>query len=394
MPDSLDGSKMPGSENKTSLSTPQAKSPLEEASAEVNPSSNPQAPIEPSAPKPVENVQPADTNKIDGPQTTPAPDTDEFLKSILDDQTGGANEPNVLPPVEAPLPKPVPVPDTPKPIEGESALEEQIDREDLLKSNQPKPEVEPPAQPKIKDEVSGMDGIIANRGQDNSFAKPPLSETGQNSEGQGVSSDFVSSVQQNKPALGKSNKLLYVVVIIAVVAIGGYSVYSITGSKSKTTPSITNSSPVTPSGEAVSTQSPDQRRKNDLYVIQQALFSYYANSGSKYPVALEMVFLNTPGNILETSLVPEYLGSLPADPDTTKNYAYKSADGTKFELTAILDDKSDQEAVLSGDRAILTVTQDSKAPSSAVSATAEAQNTALVESDSASTGDIVSSPTF
>lgn len=398
MPDNINGGNVLNSENKESLSSPQAKSPLEEVSEVSSPAPVPQAPMTPPTPIPGEAMPPADNTSE--PQTTPAPDTDEFLKSILDGQPNAANNSSTPPPVETPplKPEPLSMPGAPTPIEDESVLEKEVDKGDLLKSNQPNFEVEPSTQPKIKDEIGGMDGIVAAQDK-KTLNQPPTPSESQNGGGQNISSDFQLAAQKNKPVSGRSNKLLYVVVVIVVVAIGVYSAYTMFYSKSKTTPTITSSNPVTSSSATVSTLSPDQRRKDDLYVIQQALFSYYANNGSKYPAAPEIAFLNSPGNILENALVPNYLGSLPADPDVTKNYAYKSADGTKFELTAILDNPSDPEVVVNSGKPILTVTQDSQAPGSATSTAStpdslSAQDNAGISTDSSLSGEIVSSPVF
>lgn len=389
MPDSLNSGNMPGGENKTSLSNPQAKSPLEEANEKSNFEAVSQSPVAPPVPE-ANKATPLDGG-VDEPQTTPAPDTDEFLKSILDSppkQEPVPDEP--IPPIPPTPPAPLtpPAPSVlPGPIENEIALEEEVDRGDLLK-NQSNLEEEPQFKPKIKDEIGGMDGIVAGQDRGTDLNQPPASNTPQNGESQTVSSDFLAS-EKNKPASGGSNKLLYVVVVIAILAIGGYTVYSMFFSKSKTTPTVTTSSPVV--SATVSSQSADQKRKNDLYIIQQALFSYYTNNGSKYPIAPEIVFLNSPGNALENALVPDYLGSLPADPDVAKNYAYKSVDGTKFELTAILDDSTDSEALVKDGKPILTVTQDSTAP---LSSSAESEAVVSSSSTAQDTAEIDASPVF
>jgi len=278
-------------------------------------------------------------------EPTKAPDTDEFLKSILDDKTGmpegsvagdagfGAKDKNqeINPFTEQ---SPVPSPPVPEPVaQG--------------------PETLVPPTPSLSDK-SPIDGT-----QQNQPAKPTA----------GVGIDSISGAetpeaqaddmiaQANRPK-GKSSPLrilLAILLAIVVVAVG-YYIYTLLFSAEEST-GIQDTSDETESSAGLTgtemAATDDEQRKADLAIIQEALLNYYAGEG-QFPVAEQLALLTT-GNILETALVPTYLTALPADPSTAKNYGYKS-DGLSFTLTAMLDDTTDSEAVVKEGKAVYSLT--------------------------------------
>jgi len=304
----------------TAVSASEAKEPLAGPSDLSGVKSPDNAPVSDSAsPSP---LAPPDDKAAPG-DSSPAPDTDDFLKSILSEN----NQPKTEAPSE-PAPDNLEFSPNPnaEPVDSKSA-------ENPVEPMSEKPELTlPPAEPE-----SGKD------------------------ENKSVSEDLITSMQK-PPAPAKSYRVLSVVAIVVIVALAGYSIYSIFFAKPKTT--------VTPATEGTAVSSPtsfstqtatsqfagDEQRKADLLQIQQALISYAAGNGNKYPIAVELVNLNSPGNLLEKELVPNYLSRLPADSDSSKFYAYKSPDGKSFTLTAVLDNISDPSASVQGEKAIYTVT--------------------------------------
>lgn len=91
----------------------------------------------------------------------------------------------------------------------------------------------------------------------------------------------------------------------------------------------------------------DTQRKADLETIQDALERYKLAEG-KYPVASERDRTNKDGNVLQIELLNKgHLLTLPVDPlDPQYYYGYLSADGTTYELTAVLENTADPDGIL------------------------------------------------
>lgn len=88
----------------------------------------------------------------------------------------------------------------------------------------------------------------------------------------------------------------------------------------------------------------DAKRKADLKKIQDALLAYKVQNGN-YPSTLGAVekTRDTTSN-LKTALVPDFLESLPLDPENDKYYyGYKSDNGAACELTSILEVRTDPD---------------------------------------------------
>lgn len=97
----------------------------------------------------------------------------------------------------------------------------------------------------------------------------------------------------------------------------------------------------------------DAKRKEDLANLKTALKKYYTATQS-YPVAATMEKTTDPAAL--KVLVPDYLAALPLDPlSSTYYYGYKS-DGTTFELTAVLEDKTDPSGITAGDIFLYRIT--------------------------------------
>lgn len=117
----------------------------------------------------------------------------------------------------------------------------------------------------------------------------------------------------------------------------------------------TNTSSSTVPAEALAR---DQLRKQDLAEIQAALERYKLAEG-QYPLAADRDQTNNPGNQLELELVNKgHLQELPVDPlDPQYYYGYLSVDGSKYELTAILENTKDPTGILVNDFYLYQLTE-------------------------------------
>lgn len=90
----------------------------------------------------------------------------------------------------------------------------------------------------------------------------------------------------------------------------------------------------------------DAARKEAVASILAVLEQYKTDNGV-YPLAADLIKLNTSGNAVEKALVPEYLDALPFDPKASEGwyYAYKS-NGIRCSVSARLEDQSDTEGTL------------------------------------------------
>lgn len=99
----------------------------------------------------------------------------------------------------------------------------------------------------------------------------------------------------------------------------------------------------------------DVIRKTDMVNLKTALNKYY-NAKQSYPTSISVSKtsdIDTPLKVL----VPDYISSLPIDPlSPSYYYGYKSVDGKTFELTAVLEDKSDQAGTFVGNFFLYIVT--------------------------------------
>lgn len=98
----------------------------------------------------------------------------------------------------------------------------------------------------------------------------------------------------------------------------------------------------------------DATRKADLANLKTALGSYF-NAKQSYPISTSLTKTSDPDTPLKV-LVPDYIPSLPLDPLSPNSfYGYKSVDGKTFELTAVLEDKSDPAGQIIGNLFIYLV---------------------------------------
>lgn len=101
----------------------------------------------------------------------------------------------------------------------------------------------------------------------------------------------------------------------------------------------------------------DTKRKEDLANLKTALKKYYT-ANQKYPLSTATEKTSDPVSL--KVLVPDYIAALPVDPlSPTYYYGYKSPDGKTFEITAILEDKTDPTGITVGTNFIYKVTDSS-----------------------------------
>jgi len=337
MPDVL-GNQQTNQEDQSGLGSNQGKSPLEEDNLKSPPS--PPPPPSPTGPGPTAPPPPPPTDQPPPPTETPSgaqggpngtvPDTEEFLKSILE---------------ETPSQPAAPVSEPAAPSAG--AFGAPAGPETPAVAPPPPPPAGPgipPAQtgePKIKDSVSGWDDIMAS----------PEAQVGQAPpSGGGVGQDM--GAIQTQPQGKGSLRLIILVLVVVAIAVGGYFAYT-TFFSTPSKESTEGTSLTTPSPVAVKTN--DEIRKSDLASLQSALKNYFAGSGS-YPVADKLILLGSENNALSTGLVPNYLDKIPLDPDyPSKQYGYIS-DGKTFTLSAIMDAADDPSVVTEGGLYLYKVT--------------------------------------
>lgn len=102
-----------------------------------------------------------------------------------------------------------------------------------------------------------------------------------------------------------------------------------------------------PSGKTIAEK--DAQRKEDLNDIKVALQSYKEAKGNFPSTSGEIIKTRDQDTILSRALVPDYLASLPVDPENDKYYYGYSSDGENFKLTAVLENKDDPEGEAAGD---------------------------------------------
>ena len=140
------------------------------------------------------------------------------------------------------------------------------------------------------------------------------------------------------------------------IKLGGLQKYW--GGKTTPSPSPTlslSSSPTSSPTSEVVTNVNDQIRKADLANIKDALEKYFV-ANDKFPEASSAIKTSDSGNILEQALVPKYLDKLPLDPLTPKYYYSYQSDGQTFQLTCVLEDKTDPEGTSVGQYYIYKLT--------------------------------------
>ncbi len=176
------------------------------------------------------------------------------------------------------------------------------------------------------------------------------------------------AMQNNSPVMmesasPKSNIWLYVGLAVIVVAglfflgnsMGWFG--TALGGKAKIAASPSPSlSPIpTVSVPVIVINRNDAIRKTDMVNLKTALNKYY-NAKQSYPTSISISKTSDIDTPLK-ALVPDYISSLPIDPlSPTYYYGYKSADGKTFELTAVLEDKSDQAGTFVGSYFLYIVT--------------------------------------
>lgn len=127
----------------------------------------------------------------------------------------------------------------------------------------------------------------------------------------------------------------------------------------KTSPTISPAiSPQVTTSPIVISNVNDETRKKDLANIKTALEKYYA-ANAKYPESPTVIKTSDSSNVLVESLAPTYLDILPDDPMAPEYYYGYKSDGETFELTCVLEDKSDSSGTLTGSYNIYKITDSS-----------------------------------
>lgn len=143
--------------------------------------------------------------------------------------------------------------------------------------------------------------------------------------------------------------------------LNGGSAPTSTPSAGKVSPKISpeiSASPSATSSPAVTTNVNDETRKKDLANLKNALEKYFTEK-AEYPKSAAKIKTSDPNNVLTQALVPNFLAQMPDDPLTPKYYYGYQSDGQSFELTGVLEDKSDTAGTLVGDFNVYKLTNTS-----------------------------------
>lgn len=321
-----------------------------------------------------------------------APDTDEFLKRILEDNpadTSATASPTVSEPVAQTAAPIVESPVEPA-VAPEPVGEPQTENSQMPDANIGMPVGAPPPEQPASNDVGQSNKIAdATVNLDSIFTQPAANAA--QGQGEQVASDMVGAMKNKDPQpTGSSTKLIGLAALALILVGGGYFAYNSLFSADATSTSSSSTATESPSTTEVTELTNDEVRKTDLTSLQSTLADYWA-SENKYPVSAGMEFLNTPSNSLEKALVPSYLQVLPTDPDPAKKYAYKS-DGTTYTLTAVADDQYDSDAIPDGDLYVFKATPDTTLTAS--SASTSGDSSVGFDSAEASTGSTTTTSTI
>jgi hypothetical protein len=155
---------------------------------------------------------------------------------------------------------------------------------------------------------------------------------------------------KKEASASKTNSIIIIVAIVILLALGGFLTYTLLPkptTKSNETPSTASTSSQTTSptpSNLTESAKRDAERKDTLNTIAIALAAYKKANGT-YPSGNDIEVLSA-----LTSSNPPYLREIKADPLSNAEsgviikYGYNS-DGTKFTLTASLENKQDADAV-------------------------------------------------
>lgn len=321
-----------------------------------------------------------------------APDTDEFLKSILDDKTGmpdGSTPQPELPaePVQ-PTPPAQPQPPVPSPAEFQSSNND-FSSELGIVNHPDTPVSQEIPEPTPLSDKSPIDGQNLNIDQGGS---KPVGGVGIDSiSGQEPpTAEGDDMLNANRPKRKSSSlKIILAVFLAALVVAIGYYVYTMLFSaqdsvRQSSVDEIPGEIDYSAGLESATYATDDEQRKADLAQIKSALLDYFAGQG-EFPVAKSLTLL-TASNILETELVPTHLTVFPVDPSVAKSYGYIS-DGSTFTLSAILDDSSDADVVVKDGQAIYSIVYDPTKATVSASATSTPKSSSSASPEVMPTGE-------
>lgn len=195
---------------------------------------------------------------------------------------------------------------------------------------------------------------VANSQFDSSGAMPNL--TGPTSAPMGQESMTMEPETKRSPWLFI---ILAIIVVIAGVVMASWLGWLDFGKLFGTKETVTTANGVTVAETPVTNVNQnDATRKKDLANLKTALNKYY-NDKQSYPLSASLSKTSDTDSPLKV-LVPNYIEALPLDPlAPTGFYGYKSVDGKGFELTAVLEDKTDLSGITVGNLYIYKVTDTS-----------------------------------
>lgn len=153
------------------------------------------------------------------------------------------------------------------------------------------------------------------------------------------------------------------IILLLIVAIIGSGVYFIRKGKSE------QDSQVQPHGEnsfidegSAKRAERDNRRIVDLNIIGRALIEYSKNNANQYPKTNGIERISNGDNfVFKTLKNGRYLDQLYKDPISEKYYYGYDSNGSRFDLSAVLEDKNDARCSVKGNICIYKFTSEQAA---------------------------------
>jgi len=159
----------------------------------------------------------------------------------------------------------------------------------------------------------------------------------------------------------KPTRVLIVILIIAVIGTGAYVAWK-NYSKQNDKIEVSNNKQSVVDEEAVKRTNRDNRRIADLNIIGRALVDYARDNNNQYPKTNGTEKISNENSLsFKTLKDGGYLGQLYQDPIPDKYYYGYKSDGLRFDLTAVLEDKSDSRCSIKGNFCIYKFTSEEAA---------------------------------
>jgi hypothetical protein len=155
----------------------------------------------------------------------------------------------------------------------------------------------------------------------------------------------------------KKTSIAIIIILILIIGIGGYFIWK-DNSKPITNPEQ-NNSVVAEEDARLRMIDRDIKRIEDLNALVIALVNYAASNNYQYPITNGAEKISDEENIIFKILKSgKYLDKLYQDPIPDKNYYGYTSDGSRFDLTASLENPNDERCIPTSNLCIYTLTSE------------------------------------